>query len=224
VFSLNVVLDHFPVFTQAIIWLLFAFALAAAAWRAPWYHLKEVESLNILLAMVVGVMVMWTVKAGFVAGLSIHLLGTALLTLMFGWAFGVLGIALVLVGHIILSGSGWLSLPLQLLLLGVLPAAVSFAIYRLVDTRLPNNFFIYIFLAAFFGAGLSVASAVFATSLAHVASGAFSFETVWHDYTRYALLVMFPEAFLTGMLMTLFVVYRPEWVSTFDDARYLDGK
>jgi len=221
---LNVVLDHFAVFIQVIIWLLFVLVLVAAAWRAPWYHLKEAESLNILLAMVVGVMVMWTVKAGFVAGLSIHLLGTALLTLMFGWAFAVLGIVVVLAAHTIVAGSGWSSLPLLALLLGALPAAVSFAIYRFVDTRLPNNFFIYIFLTAFFGAGISVATAVLATSIAHVTSGAFSFEAVWHDYTRYALLVMFPEAFVTGMLMTLFVVYRPEWVSTFDDSRYLDGK
>ena len=29
------------------------------------------------------------------------------------------------------------------------------------------------------------------------------------------------EAFLTGGVMALIVVYRPHWCSTFDDARYL---
>jgi uncharacterized membrane protein len=32
------------------------------------------------------------------------------------------------------------------------------------------------------------------------------------------------EAFATGMMVTLMVVYRPEWVATFDDARYLGMK
>jgi uncharacterized membrane protein len=34
-------------------------------------------------------------------------------------------------------------------------------------------------------------------------------------------MLAFGEATLTGMLMTLFVVYKPAWVGTFDDARYL---
>ncbi len=33
--------------------------------------------------------------------------------------------------------------------------------------------------------------------------------------------VVFGEAMLTGMALTLAVVYRPGWVATFDDAFYL---
>jgi uncharacterized membrane protein len=29
---------------------------------------------------------------------------------------------------------------------------------------------------------------------------------------------------LSGMLMTLFVIYRPNWVATFDDSSYLANK
>lgn len=29
---------------------------------------------------------------------------------------------------------------------------------------------------------------------------------------------------LTGMVLTLAVVYRPSWVATFDDARYIKGR
>jgi uncharacterized membrane protein len=32
------------------------------------------------------------------------------------------------------------------------------------------------------------------------------------------------EALLTGMVMTMMVIYRPDWVVTFDDARYLENK
>lgn len=221
---MNILVEHFSVFAQLSAWLLFIAMMAIAIWRAPWHHLRETASLNILLAMIVGVMVIWTMKAGFVPGLSIHLLGATLLTLMFGWAFAILGVVVVLAAHTLNAGSGWLALPMDALLLGLVPTVVSYTVFRVVDTRLPNNFFIYIFLAAFLGAALAVASVVLCTSLAQVASGSYAASQVWHDYTRYALLVMFPEAFITGMLMTLFVAYRPEWVSTFDDHRYLDGK
>jgi uncharacterized membrane protein len=37
-------------------------------------------------------------------------------------------------------------------------------------------------------------------------------------------LFMFPEMFVTGMLTSIFVVYKPEWVITFHDERYIIGK
>jgi uncharacterized membrane protein len=220
----NVLTDHLSFTSQLISWVLFAIVLGLAIWRAPWFHLKDTASMNILLAMIVGIMVIWTMKAGFAPGLSIHLLGTTLLTLMFGWAFAILGIVVVLAGHALYSGTGWAALPAEALLLGALPGAVSYMVFRLVDTRLPNNFFVYIFLVAFLGAALAIAATVAATTLVHVASGAYAAGEVWYNYTRYILLAMFPEAFITGMLMTLFVAYRPEWVSTFDDSRYLKDK
>jgi len=221
---MNILIHHFSTFTQIVLWFMFAATVALAVWRAPWYHLKEAESLHILLAMIVGIMVIWALKAGLTAGLSIHLLGTTLLTLMFGWAFAILGILVVLLAHAIQSGHGWAALPVNTLMLGALPALTSYLIFRGVDRFLPNNFFVYIFLNAFFGAGLAVASAVFATSIVHIVSGAYPASLVWYSYTRYVLLVMFPEGFITGMLMTLFIAYRPEWVSTFDDDRYIIGK
>jgi uncharacterized membrane protein len=221
---MNILIHHFSSTAQIIAWLLFAATLALAVWRAPWYHLKEAESLHILLGMVVGIMVIWTLKAGLQSGLSIHLLGTTLLTLMFGWAFAILGIVVVLLAHAIQSGAGWADLPMNALLLGALPALLSYLIFRAVDRYLPNNFFVYIFLNAFFGAAIAVAGAVFVTSLVHIASGAYPASLVWYSYTRYVPLVMFPEGFITGMLMTLFIAYRPEWVSTFDDDRYIKDK
>ncbi len=32
------------------------------------------------------------------------------------------------------------------------------------------------------------------------------------------------ESFTTGMIMPVLVIYRPEWVATFDDKRYLQSK
>ena len=40
----------------------------------------------------------------------------------------------------------------------------------------------------------------------------------------YTPLFMFPEMFVTGMLISIFVVYKPDWVITFKDSRYITGK
>jgi uncharacterized membrane protein len=36
----------------------------------------------------------------------------------------------------------------------------------------------------------------------------------------YMLLVMFPEAFINGTVITGLVVFAPDWVETFDSDRY----
>jgi uncharacterized membrane protein len=41
------------------------------------------------------------------------------------------------------------------------------------------------------------------------------------NYLPFFLLMAFSEAFITGMLITMMVIYKPEWVATFDDKRYL---
>ena len=45
--------------------------------------------------------------------------------------------------------------------------------------------------------------------------------TVLDDYVPYLVYLAFAEGTLSGMLITLLVVYRPQWVATFDDLRYL---
>jgi uncharacterized membrane protein len=42
------------------------------------------------------------------------------------------------------------------------------------------------------------------------------------DFASYWLLVAFSEAWLSGMLLTVLVVYSPERVALFDAVRYID--
>lgn len=195
--------------------------LIFAVWRAPWRHLRSNESMHVLLGATVVVMLLWTMKAGFAAGLNLHLLGATVLTLMFGWEFAVIATSVVVLGLAINSGAGWHVLAVNALMMGVVPVTVSYGIFRLVDRRLPNNFFVYIFLCAFFGAAAAIAAVGVVTTAVLSLSHAYSLEYVVDNYLRYYPLMVFPEGFISGMLMTVFVVYRPRWVSTFDDSRYL---
>ncbi len=203
--------------------------LAWAAWRAPWQRVQGRGS-HVLFGAAVAVMLAWTLQAGLDDGLRLHMLGATLLTLMFGWHLAVVASFLVVLGVTIDggahagAGSAWLALPLNALLLGLVPVTVSHGLYRLADRRLPNHFFVYIFLSAFFGAAVALGTAVLASTLVHAWLGVYSHEYLVYNYLRYFPLLAFPEAFITGMLMTVFVLFRPGWVWTFDDARYLHGR
>ena len=55
-------------------------------------------------------------------------------------------------------------------------------------------------------------------------SGAYPLDYLLNHYTPYALLISWGEAFTTGMMVTVMVVYRPAWVETFDDVKYIQNK
>jgi len=49
-------------------------------------------------------------------------------------------------------------------------------------------------------------------------------ELAFGERAPFLIYLAFGEGTLTGMILTLLVVYRPEWVATFDDRRYLTGR
>ena len=209
--------------------LLYVLVVLKAIFSAQWWRLKDQYDLNVLLFAILGVFFIWILKAEFAGSqssfaLNLHLLGVTLLTMMFGWAFAILAISIVLLAFSLFATPSidtLYGLPWNALLTGILPVFVSYSLFRLIDRRLPNNFFIYIFICTFFGAALAMSSVIFATTVMHTITGSFSLEYLAYNYIPYGLLLMFPEAFITGMLMSIFVAYRPQWVSTFDDHRYL---
>ncbi len=221
--------SHFWLITGA---LAYAGVLLLALRAAPWWRLKNPDDLNVLLYAILGVFFLWVLNADIPARqslteLNFHLLGATLMTLMFGWAFAILAMSVALTTVTLMTSHGdissLLTLPWEALATSVVPVLISYRLFRLVDRRLPNHFFIYIFICAFFGAALSMAGAIITTSGIHYLSGSLSVTRLTDTYLPYGLILMLPEAFINGMLMTVFVAYRPEWVSTFDDQRYLKG-
>ena len=55
-------------------------------------------------------------------------------------------------------------------------------------------------------------------------SGQYGWQMVQNDYLSILPLLLFPEALLNGMAITLLVVFRPQWVCTFYDRDYLINK
>lgn len=201
---------------------LYALILPAALWRAPWKRLAGPGQLHVFLGTTVACMVVWTLKAGVMPGLNFHILGTSLLTLMFRWPLAVIAISAALLAATLTGASGWHSFPVNALLMGALPAAVTWGVLRLVERKLPRNLFVYIFACGFFGAALAMAATGLVSAGLFVLSGVYSFEELAQQYLPYYLLMVFPEAILTGTFVALLVVYRPEWIWTYDEDAYLN--
>lgn len=221
---------HIPsgLLPQWLIWTsnaVFFLCLLLAMRFAPWKSLiKKQESQHVFLGAVVILLTIWGIKAGISPGLGFHHLGATLFTLMFGWSLAIVGLTITMIASLLLQASDWASLGINGILSIVIPIIVSYSILRLSQKWLPDNFFIYIFICAFFGAGIAIAfsrlSAIALLSLINAYPG----KQLIEESLQYLPLFMFPEAFVTGMLITIFVVYRPDWVSTFDDDRYIKGK
>jgi uncharacterized membrane protein len=117
-----------------------------------------------------------------------------------------------------------LNYPLNALIMGLIPVMVSHGIFKASERFLPPNFFVYVFLAGYWGAALAMVCAVLAAWAVLWAGGAYSFEILADHYFPLLVLLAIPEGMITGMLIAMMAVFRPAWVSTFDDNRYLKGR
>lgn len=203
--------------------------LAYLAWRwmmsGDWRRLADPATLNLFLGATVAVLALWQIRTGVKPGLAFHLYGISALTLMFGfWRANFAGV-LVLLTNALFGRGNLTSLGFDALLLVALPAAVSWGVFRLLDRKLPNHFFIYVLGNGFFGTALAVATIGLATTAVMSLAGVYSLDYLLAQYMPFAtLLISWAEAFSTGMAITVIAVYRPAWLETFDDVRYLQNK
>lgn len=208
----------------AIAWAAAAACVAWAAWRAPWARLREDEQSNVFLGAIVTVAVLWSIGAAIGSLPRLHLLGATVLYLMFGLPLAVVATAAVAALATAFVPGDWLLLVAPRALLGgVVPVLASHGVLRLCERWLPANFFVYVFGGAFFGGAVAMLAAGAATSIALTVlapDAALPRESL----VPVLLMLAFGEATLTGMLATLLAVYRPRWIHTFSDERYLARK
>lgn len=211
------------------VWHWFALVLALpvlyqAVLKAPWPRLQKGSQLNLMLGFVVGLTLIWSLRAGVKPGLNLHLMGAMAATLTLGPRLALIALALVLSAITLNGAIEWKAWPLNFVLMAIVPVAIAHVIRVLVERHLPAHFFVFIFVIGFAGSALTVMLQGVASSIAMVLAGAYSAEFLYSDYLPFFLLLGFAEAWLSGALITVMVVYRPEWVAAFDDRRYLWNK
>lgn len=195
--------------------------LGYALRRAPWRRFASSEAVHVWYGTIFALVVLWSVRATIEHVVVIHLLGTAGFALASGGPLALVGGAVVVALSALVHGTPLPNVPLVFLLSVALPVAVALALLRATQRHLPPNFFVYAFAGSFLGPALGFGAAGVAGAATLALTGAADAAVVFGEYVPYLIYLAFAEGTLTGMLVTLLVVYRPQWVATFDDARYL---
>ncbi|MGF1682654.1 energy-coupling factor ABC transporter permease [Photobacterium minamisatsumaniensis] len=177
-----------------------------------------------VMASVVALFFLWSLRAGLAVGLQVHFLLLTVLTLCHGWKIaclvGAIPVLLQMIFGLLPVADGGLYG-----LTGVmLPVIFSYVFFLLIYRFFTRHLFIYIFLAAFINSALTMAVHMLLTSGWIWGVGEYSWTYIVENYLVLMPLLLFPEGLLNGMAITLLVVYRPEWVRTFHDSDYIDGK
>jgi len=198
-------------------------ALAYESRHADWRALIASPVLGRLLGASVMLMLLWSLKANLAPGFRLHLLGVTVAVLAFGRARAMFAIAIGSFASALGTSSELAAWPFNFVLLGVLPAWLSHAADRLLQARLPNHLFVFIFANACAVSAACMVVVGVGASLIQALGGAL-IGPLLEDYLPYFLLLAFAEAWLSGMAATLLVVFCPGWVASFDDRRYLLNK
>jgi uncharacterized membrane protein len=196
----------------------FAVAVMTAPWRA-WLENRERQLVWLSYAALL--VLLWSMKAGITPGLSVRFLMITALTLMNGWQLAVIGAALVLVVLSFAGQADWSSYGANLLCMAVVPALFAAWWHEFIHAKLPHNYFIYFFLTVFLGSALAFNLAGLARIGVLAAGGSLEIAHVGAEYLAILPFMSFGEGVANGMVMAMAVVYRPQWVMSFDDRLYL---
>jgi uncharacterized membrane protein len=195
-----------------------------ALWGRPWQELIDDTALqHRWLGATLAVVLMWQLRAQAVDWLTLHLVFTVLMTLVFKAPLALISNVLINVAMVVIGRNEWMLLGPNVLVTGIIPAAVTGTVWRLVDRRLPDNLMLFLFACGFFGAALATLVAGLSAVLLITVAGTDP-DAIYlaQEYARFLPLLMPSEAFITGMLLSILMVYHPDWVATFNDHRYID--
>lgn len=195
-------------------------SLGYAAARVRWRTLPA-AACNAWMGALVLLLGLWLMKGGLKPGLSFHLLGATILTLLMGPWLALLALALLLLALVAGGHGDLLALGLNWLLGAAVPVALSAGLLQLARRRLPAQLFVYVFINAFIAGGLSLLFSGVAGMLTLGLNAAYGWDYLFDEALPFYFLLSWSEAFISGLTMAILVVYRPQWVSTFDDAAYL---
>lgn len=171
----------------------------------------------------VALFVLWFLRVAVNDGLNIHFLGIVALTLVMGFRYAIIVATLALIGLCAIGQEPWALFGVNALLGVVIPIAVTYLIFTLAFHHLPRQFFVYIFVCAFFPAAIVVALKMGLMGGYYWFEGIHSWDDISNNYLLMIPLMLFPEGLLNGMTMTLLVIYKPYWVYTFHDKFYIDN-
>lgn len=210
--------------TLTVGWLLYVPVVAWAILRSPWVELfTDSRRQHLLFGTVFALFMLWLVRRDFDTGVSYHFIGMTAVTLLLDWPLAIVGGLAAQLGLVALGRQDLAALGINGILLILLPVLVTECCAILVERAQPRNLFVYIFCSGFLAAALSaLLCLLFGLGLLWF-DERFAMPEWLEDFVGYLWLIIFPEAFINGMVISALVVFCPEWLETFNRTRYLSA-
>ncbi|MGH1371804.1 MAG: energy-coupling factor ABC transporter permease [Cellvibrionaceae bacterium] len=198
-------------------------ATAVMLCRAPWRQLLlNSERQHALFLAVLALSIFWQLEVKIIGAVSLHPLLLMSLVMIFGVEFALIAGSLALLLWGLLQGRELITLVIPWAFNVVLAGFAAHWVLLLIE-RLPSrNLFVYMLGGGFFGAMFTVQVATLGQWLYIALVGPAPLLVIASDYYYLSLLMMFPEGFINGAIMTMMTVFKPHLVRSFDDHRYLD--
>jgi uncharacterized membrane protein len=210
--------------TLTVGWLIYVPVLLWAIWRAPWVELfTDSRRQHLLFGTVFALFLLWLVRRDFDTGVSYHFIGMTAVTLLLDWPLAIVGGLIAQFGLVLLGRQDLAAVGVNGALLILLPVLVTECIAILVERAQPRNPFVYIFCSGFFAAALSALLCLLLALWVLWYDERFVMPYWLEDFVGYLWLLIFPEAFINGMVVSALVVFSPEWLETFNRTRYLSA-
>ncbi|MCG8910713.1 energy-coupling factor ABC transporter permease [Pseudomonas sp. DP-17] len=210
--------------TLEIGWAVYLPVVAWAIWRAPWLELiSDFRRQHLVFGTMLGLFLLWLVRRDFASGVSFHFIGMTAVTLLLDWPLAVLVGLVAQLGLCAIGRQDWAAIGVNGILLVLIPVVITELAAIFVERRQPRNLFVYIFCSGFFPAALAaLCSLLLGLGLLWM-DGVFPMPPWIEDFIGYLWLIMFPEAFINGTIVTGLVVFYPDWLETFNRTRYLQA-
>lgn len=195
--------------------LLAAMAVALAWALQPW---RALRSLPLPALLWWGLLpLLWSADLLSAQPLLQPLAGSCLLMLMVGWPLAVLMLLPVAAAVVALADAPLAESLHRLVWLGLVPMSLALGLGAALRRWLPNHLFVYILGRGFFATALAVSAA----GALSVALNGVPASLAAEDLVLARMLAAWGDAFITGMLVAIFVAFRPQWLATYADRLYL---
>ncbi|HET6827851.1 MAG TPA: hypothetical protein VFH35_04180 [Ramlibacter sp.] len=196
--------------------------LSGALALRPWRMLRadaQPQLLTPLLASLAILPWVWALPSLRSMPLQLQLSGAGLVLLMLGWPLAVPALAGVGLAAWLVSPMPWEQALSLTVWQGLVPATLALALGALLRRYVADHPFIYILGRGFLGTVACLfAAAALRQALGHTLPGT---EAGLGMVARW--LMAWGDGFVTGMLCAVFVAFRPGWLATWSDRRYLHG-
>jgi uncharacterized membrane protein len=145
-------------------------------------------------------------------------------TLMFGPQFALMAGVLALLGVTMNGKSGIETFALNWVLMALIPVLVTQGLYHLSRRVFSHHFFVYILINGFLAAAISMGLVIGLISFILNVNEVYPWMKIANEFLALLPMMIAPEAFLNGFVLTILVVNKPTWLASFSDKDYLQGK